>query len=518
LWAGRSAGDEMKENLELAKMACQIAGRAGAEQAQANVRASRNVRVELERGAIKSSDIGWNHHVSVTAYYGGGRGSASCNVLDKEAVRRTAEQAAELAQASDGDPDFVSLPEPAEYEEVEGLYDAAIAEMRAEETVELALQGVQEALNVAGDAVVGGGAGVGFGWHAIANSLGVQAFAQGTHIGLSIFCIVKQGEEVGSYFEFDEASRLSDFAPQGVGRKAAKEALRFLGAQKVETGIYTLVLGPLGADFLPWAIAQAAGGREIERKRSFLVGKKGAQIASEQVTLAEDPFVAGGLRSSPFDWEGTPRRARAIVDKGVLLTYLHDSYSANKMKEPNTGHAGGPSNLNLVPGDKTAAEIISEVEEGIYVNMGGLSPDTTSGEISGSVDFGFKIEAGKLAHPIKNTMVGVNFLDLLRGIDAVSSDYRQEPGQVMPTIRVRDVMVAGSKSPAVWRAGFRPESAALLSVPFRRPAGKWRPAPQRTKECTRAPEWSPMPQRDAQRPSEAATLQCSLQPHPGRRE
>lgn len=435
----------MRESVELAKLACRVAVKAGAQQAQASIRESREVSVELERGAVKSSDIGWNRHVSVAAYYKGGRGSASCNSVDEELVRRTAEESAELAKASEADPHFVSLPEPAQYCQIDGIYDPRVAEMRVEEVVELALEGADEVLEVVKEAIVTGGAEVAYGRTALANSLGVQVFWEGTHIGLTIGCIIKGGGDVGSYFEFDSARRLSDFAPRGVGGRAVEQALKFLGAKEVETGVYTLVLGPLGASFLPWAIAQGAGGRDVDRKRTFLAGRKGKRIASEHLTLVEDPFVPGGLGSSPFDAEGTPRSKQTIVDRGVLLTYLHDSYSANKMKEANTGHAGGPANLNPLPGEKTAAEIISEVEEGIYVNMGGLSPDITSGDISGSVDFGFKIESGELAYSVKSTMVGISFLDLLERIDAVSSDYREEPGQIMPTVRVREVRVAGGR-------------------------------------------------------------------------
>ena len=61
------------------------------------------------------------------------------------------------------------------------------------------------------------------------------------------------------------------------------------------------------------------------------------------------------------------------------------------------------------------------------------------------MDFGFKIEQGRIARPVKNTMVGVNFLEMLKKIDAVSSDYREEPGMIMPTIRIRDIGVAGGK-------------------------------------------------------------------------
>ena len=77
--------------------------------------------------------------------------------------------------------------------------------------------------------------------------------------------------------------------------------------------------------------------------------------------------------------------------------------------------------------------------------MGGLNPNGTTGDVSSSVDFGYKIENGELAYPVMNAMVGGSFLDMLKNIDVISSDYREEPGMIMPTLRIQDVLVAGGK-------------------------------------------------------------------------
>jgi PmbA protein len=144
------------------------------------------------------------------------------------------------------------------------------------------------------------------------------------------------------------------------------------------------------------------------------------------------------MSSGCCDGEGFPRKPLVVVERGVLKSYLHNFYTANKGGEENTGHStrGGISPTNIRPslGSMTAAEIIEDTKEGLYINRSGLSPNSVTGDISATVDFGFKIENGKLAYPVQNTMVGVNILDLLKSIDAISSDYREEPGIVMPTV------------------------------------------------------------------------------------
>ena len=92
-----------------------------------------------------------------------------------------------------------------------------------------------------------------------------------------------------------------------------------------------------------------------------------------------------------------------------------------------------------------AAALIADIKEGLYINYGGLQPDGATGDISATVDFGFRIENGQLAYPVATTMIGSNALEMLRNIVAVSSDYREEPGTIVPSLRIDDVMVIGGE-------------------------------------------------------------------------
>jgi PmbA protein len=79
------------------------------------------------------------------------------------------------------------------------------------------------------------------------------------------------------------------------------------------------------------------------------------------------------------------------------------------------------------------------------VESGEIRPDPASGDISASIDFGFYVKNGELVHPVESAMLGGNIFDLLKNLDAVSSDARQEPGILMPTVRIQDVQIAGAE-------------------------------------------------------------------------
>ena len=437
----------MNDLVALAQQACQDAVSAGAEFADVSAYRGRRLGVELEKCAIKSCDGRYGEGLSVRAFVRGGQGFASATGLEESAAREVAREAAALARAAAPDPDFAGLPEPAPVPEVEGLYDARVAELEIADLVRWALAGVEEARGVDAQTVVEGGAGAGWGESAVANNLGVAASSRSTNVGLSIFAISRRGEDVGSYFEFDSGRMLADFTPDGIGGEAARQALRFLGSRKVPTGTLPVVFGPLASRSIFHMLCWSAGAEGVQRKRSFLIGKKGRQIASPCLTLVDDALIPRGLSSSAYDGEGFPRRPLRVVQDGVLLTWLHNSYTAGKAGESNTGHStrGGisPTNVNPRLGEVSAAEIIRGTKEGLYLPIANINPNPVSGDFSTSVDFGFKIENGELAYPVKNTMIAGNVLEFLRDLEVVSSDARREPGSVMPTIRVGRLRVAG---------------------------------------------------------------------------
>jgi PmbA protein len=438
----------MSNLLDLAVRACDVAIAAGAEFAEVRVSEGRSFSTSLEKGAVKTSQAQESSGLSLRAFCRGGVGSASVNTLEWTRIQDAARKAAALARQSNPDPDFVSLPGPAPLPEVEGLFDERIAGLGSAEVIRWALQAADEALAAVPEAFVNGGASCYVGESALANSCGVQVTSPYSGVSCYIEAIVRQGDSVGQWFEHSYGRVLEDFKPEGVGKEAAEGALRYLDARDIPSGDYPLVLGPQAADSIYYSVASQANAEDVQRNRSYLIGKRGERIASEALTIADDPLIPRGRGSSRCDAEGVPHRPLVIVENGVLLTWLHNSYTANKAGEASTGHSSGdgvsPTNVNVTLGTRPARDLIAEIDDGIYLASGGPSPDGTTGDFSTTVDFGFRIEKGELAYPLRNAALGGSFLALLAGLDEISSDYREEPGAKMPTMRFRAVRLAGS--------------------------------------------------------------------------
>ncbi len=435
--------------LKLSEIACEEAMRAGASFADASVNRTRDLSVEVEKNAIKSSDARTWGSISLRAFADGGTGWWTASSVSEEGAREAGRRAAELARAAEPDPDFVDLVSPASYPEVAGLCDAGVAGLGGGDVAKWITGSIDSAREIASDAIVAGGAHASAREWALVNNLGVRTYQRVTSVSASVHVVVRREGDVGSFYEWDAARLLSDLEPEGLGARAAKEALRHLSSRTIRTASLPVVFGPLASSALFHGICGAASAEEVQRDRSFLVGRKGELIASPLVTLVDDPLIAGGLSSGVCDGDGFPHRRVTLVEGGVLRTYLHSNYTAKKAREENTGHStrGGIAATNVIPalGERTAAEIIGEVDDGIYVALGSPYPDTASGQVSALVDAGFRIEKGQLTHPLKNTMVAGHMMELLRNVDAISSDYRAEPGMVLPTVRVQGVRVASGE-------------------------------------------------------------------------
>jgi PmbA protein len=433
---------------KIAHTACAEAVRAGAEYADVSVSTGRSVTVNVEKNGIHDVREQRSAGISVRAIVKGGKAFATTSVLDEESARVVGERAANAAKEAQADPDFVSLPSPNPYTDVPNLHDQRVAALSSVDMIDLVMTEVDGARAVDDRAIVEGGSTLSDSEGVIVNSLGVEGRRASTSVNFSISSLIRVGDDVGLYYDYDSAHMMDDFAPQGLGERVCRQTQRYLGGRSCETAVLPVVAGPMAARSFISGLVSAADAEDIQRGRSYLIGKRGERIGPEFLTIVDDPHIPGGLSSGAFDSEGAPAQRVAVIQNGVVANWLHGSYTANIAGEPNNGHGtrrGGVSATNIIPslGELTAEQIIKETGEGIYIERGMLGPSLTSGELSATVDFGFKIENGELAYPLKNTMIGIGVWDMLDCLDAVSCDYREEPGMIMPTIRFGAVRVAG---------------------------------------------------------------------------
>jgi PmbA protein len=439
-----------QEYLDIAQHCVDRAMALGAEWCDSSAGYARDISVSIEKTGIKTADAGQGEDVAVRVYVRGGMGYGVASGRRPDDIDEAVERAVALAKEATPDPDFKCLPSPQPAPEVEGLFDDRIAGMSVEEVVRIAVANIERAKAVEPSVNLSGHVGLSVGEGALASSTGIRLVSRGSEIGADIEALVKRGSDTGYFYEYDFGRFLEDTKLDHLSETAIDGARRFLGARRVGSGRMALVMGPLASYGFLASLVGAANAESIQRGRSYLCGKVGEAIASPHLSIVDNGLIPRGGHSGAHDGEGTRRRPLTVIDRGRLVSLLHNSYTAGKACTESTGHgtqSGGIGATNLRPalGRQSAAEILREVKEGIYLESGEIRPDAASGDISASIDFGFYVRDGQIQFPVESAMLGGNILDLLARLDAVSSDAREEPGLLMPTVRLQDVQIAGTE-------------------------------------------------------------------------
>ena len=298
----------------------------------------------------------------------------------------------------------------------------------------------------------GGGASASRAMWGLATSHGFAGAYSATGYGLSASVLAGEGgamERDYAYHSARHRSRLD--APEAIGRHAGERAVARLSPGRVASGAMPVVLDPrVGASLLGHLMG-AISGSAITRRTSFLLDALGTQVFAAGITVRDDPHRPHGLRSRPFDGEGLPVSPVALIERGMLESWLLDSASARQLGLEPTGHAargvgGAPgvsaSNLYMEAGAVPVATLIADIAQGIYVTeLIGQGVNGVTGDYSRGAA-GFRIEHGEIAGPVAEFTIASNLKDMYRNLTP-ASDLEFRYGTNVPTLRIDGMTVAG---------------------------------------------------------------------------
>jgi len=233
-----------------------------------------------------------------------------------------------------------------------------------------------------------------------------------------------------------------------VGRYAAERALSRLSARRIRTGKFPVLFeAPLALGLLG-ALTQATSGGALYRRASFLVDSLGKPVLADHIDIAEDPFVYGGMGSSPFDDEGVRTQARDVVQAGVLQGYFLSTYTGRKLGMPSTGNAGGSHNLTMTsrltqPGDDFAG-MLKKMGTGFLVTeLIGQGVNYVTGDYSRGA-FGYWVENGEIQHAVEEVTIAGFLPDMFKQIVAIGNDTLMRGTKRTGSILIERMSIAGS--------------------------------------------------------------------------
>lgn len=391
-----------------------------------------------------------NTQITVRSVIGTRVGIAVSNDTRHENLEKLAVRAYDLAKLQPENPEFKGLPEPQSLDSVSAFDDATAEctpEGRASRVGIICRKAAAAGYTAAGSMIT---ASIGIG---IASSRGVYAEHRATLADCSM--VIMGGSSSG----WAQASgwKLDAIAAERLAEDAIAKVRMGTDPVDFEPGQYTVILDPYAtSDLLEMLAFDGMGALSVQESRSWLNGRIGEKIMADSVTIIDDGLDTAGI-PMPFDFEGVPKKAVPIIEAGVAMGPVYDSFTAGRENgKGSTGHAPPPSpsarygplpmNLFMRPGSTTLEEMIRSTKFGLYITRFWYTRTVHPRDavITGMTRDGtFVVRNGEIAHPVKSLRFTQSYVEALKNAEAIGPAPRLLRTGYGTAVSVPPVKLAG---------------------------------------------------------------------------
>jgi len=434
-----------EEKYTLAKWAMNHALENGAQEVSVSIANSKSSSVEVREQKIDKLEQAIQSNLSIRLYVDGRYSAHSTSRLKKEDLAHFIEEAIAGTRFLAED-EFRTLPNPKLYykgggKDLQSL-DPDFETVQPQQKIDLAMEAEKEAVGKDERIIsVSSSYYDSMNERVMVTSNGFEGDTANSVFGIYTSVSVKGGDARPEAGWNESAIKYNDLPKTGTGKIALDKALKKIGQGKIKSGTMPMIVEnrQVGRIFGP--LINALNGSQIQQKNSFLIDKLGEKVASEKLTLTDDPFIVGGRGSRLFDSEGLATQKRTVFNKGVLENYYIDTYYGKKLEMDPT--SGGTTNLVFETGDKDLEGLIASVNKGILVTgFNGGNSNGSTGDFSYGID-GFLIENGKIVKPVSEMNITGNMKTLWSSIGEIGNDVNETSSWRTPSILFNDVDFSG---------------------------------------------------------------------------
>ncbi len=293
----------------------------------------------------------------------------------------------------------------------------------------------------------------------IINTRGIDLAYRNNFAYMFLSVVAREGEEIRSTSRFLTEKDFADFNAHKLARETVDETISLFGARSLPSGKYPVILRHDVAANILATFSSTFSAENVQKGMSLFAGKISEQVAADNLTIIDDPFLQNGFRTTSFDDEGVATRRKNIIENGRLTTYLYNLKTAKKDEVESTGNAYrgshkssigiAPTNMYIKKGSTSYQDMIKSLTEGlIIIDVQGLhsGANPVSGEFSLSA-IGYYVKEGKIVHPVEQITIAGNFRDLLQDIVLIGEDFHMDLPQSghfgSPSLKIKHLAVAG---------------------------------------------------------------------------
>ena len=428
--------------------------KAGADAAEAVFAERRALSVSVRMGELEEVEREESRDLGLRVFVGRRQAAVSGSDISAEARAKLIERVVAMARLAPEDPYAGLAPD-------EKLARGPFADLQLFDETEPSAETLEERARIAEDAARavtgvtntdGGSASWSQGQWSLVTSAGFSGPHRGSGFSVSASAIAGEGSTMERGGEGRSVRWSEDLPnPEFIGAEAGRRAVVRLGARKIASTTAPVIFENRLAASLLGPLIGAISGPSVARGVSFLKDRLGQPVFAKGVNIVDDPHKLRGLGSSPFDDEGVGNELRAIIDDGVLTTWLLNTSSARQLGLETTGHASrglaGPpgvstSNLTVMPGELDQAGLMREAGAGLLVtSMFGPSLNANTGDWSVGCA-GFWFEDGAYAYPVSEITVAGNLIDIYARL-IPGADLEIRGASNAPSLLVDSLAIAG---------------------------------------------------------------------------
>ncbi|MFX0018811.1 MAG: metallopeptidase TldD-related protein [Promethearchaeota archaeon] len=176
------------------------------------------------------------------------------------------------------------------------------------------------------------------------------------------------------------------------------------------------------------------------------------KVASDKFSLQDNGLLEGGLNTSPWDGEGNPHQKTEIINQGIFKNRLYDQKYAmlenaistgNGIRDDDGSVTNSISNFSILPGEISKDEMISNIDEGYYIEkFSWLNPDPISGFFGAEIRNGYYIQNGEFKNPIKLGNVSGNVLQMVNNCVYISKEREFAENTLFPYIAFTNLHIS----------------------------------------------------------------------------
>jgi PmbA protein len=436
-----------EEKMKLAEWVLSYAKKGGADQCEVNIFTSQAVDIEVYNGKIDKIKEAIKNSLSITLYVNQRYSVQGTNDLNRERLQELIDETLVYTRYLAPDP-YRSLIEPALFAHQKNqdlkINDPAYPSLNMKQKIDLT-RSLEDTALAQSDQIISVTASWGdFKSESIKlGSNGFSGLKQSTLFSLSTeVTIDDQGKGRPEDYAFASTRFFSDLpSPAKISSEAVQRAMGKIGQKKIGSGVYDMIVENRSAGRLLQYLIAPLSGKALQQKNSFLEKQLNRKIASEKLTIIDQPFKSKGLGSRHYDSEGITARKQDIILKGVLKSFYIDHYYGKKLEVPPT--SGSSSNLLVTRGEKSLPELINTVREGFLITdfIGG-NANSATGDFSLGV-IGRYIRNGVIQHPMNEMNISGNFLTLLGNLKETGNDVFKYSIWYSPSLYFTDVNFSG---------------------------------------------------------------------------